>query len=418
MKIIIPNLRSIRLSELSLWLIFLINPFVDALTGYMVNSGILEEGGFGTPSQLYRFLTTLVILVQIRNKKSWLYIACFVYYFLSVELFSFSLHTNVSFLVIGIVYAYKMLFGLILYFYLKELIESSQLNIKKLLNHIITSGTIYAVIVLISDVLGISYSSYPGMQLGSKGIFAGGNGMGVFVGVVSLITLYRYFTDYNKKDLLRFFLMGYVLIGLMSKAGMLFLGVGLIILFFKQSRKIKLISLSASFVFGVLFYQTIAKFLTVSFSVLSWRLERTESLWEFILGGRETYLAEAANIDYSNVIQMLKLIVGGGYKVSFRNPMSIEFDGSGIFIIEADLFDIFFMMGIAGLLTYLGIIIYGFVCAHRTRVKGIDILKIAWFLLFIHSSLAGHVLNNGMALMTLPCLLIFLQYRTYNKFLE
>lgn len=392
----------------TLWVIFVMMPFVDALTGYMINKNLLTIGSVGSPSQLFRFLLTLLLILQIR-KPIYIYMSVImIAWILAVECMNLSFHNRLDWLVVGAVYSYKLSFGLIVYFVFAEYFDKKILNYDSLQNYIVITCIIYTSIVIISDIMGISANSYVGMELGSKGIFADGNGMGVFLGVCSLVVLNRYVEEKKVKDLIIFFLTGKVLVGLMSKAGILFFLVGLFLLFCKQPVKLKV---SILFMVGLviyLFIEPITFIITESLQLILWRIERSDTWWQIILGGREIYLYEVNTYSYGNFIQIIKLIFGGGYRLSFRDPLAVNYDPEGIFIVEADIFDVYFMYGIIGFIVYIAIFFKGL---HTPKVKGKNILKWAWVLLFIHSALAGHVLSSGIALLILPCLLLLMENR-------
>lgn len=401
-------MRRISIVSTTLWLLFIFMPFVDAATGYLINKEFLAAGSVGSPSQLLRFILTALLIIQI-HKPLHLYVCMImIIWIIVVESINLPLHNRLDWFLIGGVYSYKLVFGLIVYFVFKEYFAKHQLTYDVLQDFIITSCAIYTLIIIISDIAGVSASSYAGADLGSKGIFADGNGIGVFLGTSSLIVLNRYIESRKVKDLFIFILTGKVLIGLTSKAGILFFLAGFLLLFCNQRTKIKVI-ISILIICSVVFlWEPILLFIKTTFQVITWRIERSESLWEIVLGGRELYLNEAANYDYTNFTQIFKLIIGGGYKLSFRDPSATNYDPDGIFLIEADLFDVFFMYGVIGLIGYIVIFYKGL---FSLKVKGRNILKWAWVLLFIHSALAGHVLSSGTALLILPCLLLLMEKR-------
>lgn len=381
---------------------------MDALTGYMINKNLLTIGSVGSPSQLFRFLLTVLLIVQIR-KPAYLYIsAIMIIWIMVVECINLSFHNRLDWLVVGIVYSYKLLFGLIVFFVFAEYFDKKKLSYHSLQNYIITTCTIYTLIVIISDILGISANSYVGMELGSKGVFADGNGMGVFLGVCSLVVLNRYVEEKKLTDLVLFFLTGKVLVGLMSKAGILFFLAGLFLLFCKLPLKLKVSIIWLVGLVILIFIEPLTFIVTESLHLILWRIERSDTFWQVVLGGRELYLYEVSTYSYNNFIQVIKLLLGGGYRLAFRDPLAGNYDPEGIFIVEADFFDVYFMYGIIGFVVYMAVFFKG-LCT--PKVKGKNILKWAWVLLFIHSALAGHVISSGIALLILPCLLLLMENR-------
>lgn len=406
-------MRRISIVNTTLWFLFILMPFVDAATGYLINKEFLAAGSVGSPSQLFRFILTALLIIQIRKPVHLYVCMVMILWIMIVESINLPLHTRLDWFLIGGVYSYKLVFGLIVYFVFQEYFDKRWLTYEVLQDFVINSCAIYTLIIIASDIAGISANSYAGADLGSKGIFADGNGLGVFLGASSLVVLNRYTKEKKIKDLLIFILTGKVLIGLMSKAGLLFLLAGLFLLYCNQRTKFKVI-VGVGVLFCMIFlWEPIFLWIKTTFQVIAWRVERSESFWEIVLGGRELYLYEAANYDYTNFVQVFKLIIGGGYKLSFRDPSAINYNPEGIFLIEADFFDVFFMYGIIGFICY---IIVSFKGLYTPKVKGKNILKWAWVLLFVHSALAGHVLSSGTALLILPCILLLMKEQKYLTF--
>lgn len=400
----------INMAFLTLWAIFILMPFIDALTGYMINRDILTIGSVGSPSQLFRLLLTALLVVQIRKPLHIYISAIMIIWIMMVELINLPIHNRLDWILIGVVYSYKLAFGLIIYFVFVEYFDSQKLNFQMLQTYIVNTCAIYVLIVIISDILGISTNSYVGMELGSKGVFADGNGLGVFLGTCSLVVLDRYVEKKRITDLLLFFLTGKVLLGLMTKAGVLFFLVGLFLLYCKLSYKLKVFIGIVMIGIIILFIEPLVGLLESAFKLILWRVERSDSIWQIILGGRELYLDEASSYDYNSFSQLLKLIIGGGYRLSFRDPSSSLYEPDGVFIIEADFFDVFFMYGILGFIIYFAIFFKGLFVS---KINKRNILKWSWVLLFIHSALAGHVLSSGIALLILPCILLLMEKREF-----
>lgn len=395
----------------TMFLIFIVSPFVDAITGYMINTGLVSIGSIGSASQLFRFILTFCLLCQIKKKSHFYTTLTIILWITIIELINLLLHNRLDWFILGLIYSFKLSFGFIIYFVIKEYLDCKYIDSILLKTYIIKSISIYVIIILISDLLGISSPAYITAGVGSKGIFADGNGMGVFLGVGMLIIIERFFEQKKTKYLILSVLTGYVLLGLRSKAGLLFFLTGLILLFINSKRIIKILAVGGLTISFFLWHQPIIETLEEMFSLMIWRFSRSESLWEIILGGREIYLHEALSYDYSTLTQILKLILGGGYRLTFRDPSVSKLSDDGIFIIEADLFDTFFMYGIIGFIIYVAVFIKGFL--YRPSV-----LTAAWFILFIHSALAGHVISSGIAMIIMPCVLLLIENCNSKKKLK
>ena len=95
-------------------------------------------------------------------------------------------------------------------------VQNNKIGVSDIVRYFILSATIYAVIILISNILGINFDVY-GDGLGSKGVFTSGNGLGIFIGVAGLFSLYAYLSERKKKEIIRLILFLYVLVNLCLK---------------------------------------------------------------------------------------------------------------------------------------------------------------------------------------------------------
>lgn len=403
----------IEIWKLTLWLIFFINPFIDAVTGYLVLSGKIAQGGLGSPSQLLRLFLSALMLVQIYRRKHLMSVLLFIVYLISLEVFNFLFYQDASGLSVGITYSYKTAFGLLMYYVLDKYLKCGYVSLKKIVDWIILSGVIYSGIVLLSNLGGISFGSY-GDTVGSKGVFASANGLGIYVGVCSLLTIYRYHNQPDCKYLFFYVLMGYVMLGLMTRAAVGLFFIGLFLWFLQLPLKYKLPVLCASGVMVWIFWAPVSKIITASTEMISYRYFSSDiSLHKLFIGGRQYLFDRAADEFVTNGVLAYRIFIGGGYFLSFRNPYNLDYSISSI--LEADLWDVFYMFGIVGIIAYLGLFIYGLSFPKSGKGSADYIVKIAWFMLFFHSALAGHVLQNGMSVMILVCVLIILKYRSKNE---
>lgn len=399
--------------KLTLWLIFFINPLVDAITGYLVLSGTIAQGGLGSPSQLFRLFLSVLMLIQIRQPTHLIYVLLFIFYLVALELFNFLFHGDVSGLSVGITYSYKTAFGLLMYYVIDKYIKEKLLPLQKIIDWIILSGVIYSLIVLISNIGGFSFGSY-GDTLGSRGIFASANGLGIYVGICSLLVIYRYHNQPNKKCILYYVLMSYVMLGLMTRAAVGLFFIGLFLWFLRFPLKYKLPVLIVAGIMVWILWSPISKVIIASTEMISYRYFTSDaSLHSLFIGGRQ-YLFDRASAQFvTDGALWYRIVIGGGYFLSFRNPFNLDYSISSI--LEADLWDVFYMFGIVGLLAYAGLFFYGLSFSGGKNGGANYILKIAWIMLFLHSALAGHVLQNGMSVMILVCVLIILKYRSRNE---
>ena len=97
-------------------LIFYISPFIDALSGYLILSEILPEGGAGSPSQLFRLtIISLSIFILLKNRK-YFYIAMLsIFYIILIEFIFYNIHTSIFGYIIGLIYGSKLIYLLLLF---------------------------------------------------------------------------------------------------------------------------------------------------------------------------------------------------------------------------------------------------------------------------------------------------------------
>lgn len=399
----------IPLWELTLWLIFLVNPFIDAITGYLVLSGATDVGGLGSPSQLFRLLLSVVMIVQIRRKSQLTAVVAFILYLICLECFNFSFHGDPFGLATGVTYSYKMAFGLLMYFVIERYLREGWLHFDRLVRYIILSGIIYSTIVLACNILGISFGSY-GDEMGSRGVFASANGLGIYIGVCSLVLIYYHRSHASKSYLAAYVLMAYVLLGLMTRAGIGLLLAGLFLWFVRIPMRYKIPVLGATVIIMLVFITPITDLVTTSTEMIVYRFKNADvSFQGLVIGGRQS-LFDRASAQFTIAGPLwYRLLIGGGYFLSFRNPFHVDYSISSI--LEADLWDVFYMFGIIGIVVYLWLFLYGLTANRKTKNPGNYILRFAWVMIFFHSAFAGHVLQNGQSVMMIVCLLLLIKYQ-------
>ena len=411
------NICAIRGSIITftLFLIFLLNPFADALTGYLVGKGMMSENAAFSPSQIFRLFLTMILFVQLKYKQKFYFFLVTVFYLLIIEIVSFLLHQYPPGLLNGIISSYKLSFCLLFYLVIDNYVQNNKIGVSDIVRYFILSATIYAVIILISNILGINFDVY-GDGLGSKGVFTSGNGLGIFIGVAGLFSLYAYLSERKKKEIIRLILFLYVLVNLLSKAAIILTLAILLISFYYSKRVYKFIIIVGGIALLAYYNSYVIELITTTTSVVTYRYEHADSLRHFLLSGRVEYMDYAFEQYSLDGLLLLRLFFGMGYFVSFRNPYSNSFwEGSSSFL-ECEAFDMFFMYGLLGLLLYISLFIYILKKAMRIKGKYTSIFKIAWIVIFFHSAFAGHVLFNGMSIIAFVTILIVLNnYQIHNE---
>ena len=379
--------RKVIVSEKSLILcyLFLVLPFFDMVNGFLVVGGFLSEGGLASPSQLGRLVATLALFLVCIFKSlnlGWFFALL---YLVTLE-FSYGLLHQQSYGVIyGVISAYKLIYILLscvaLKHYLKTQDDFYLLGQFLKWNLYLISGSL-----IFTLVTGLGNSTY-GHGFGTKGFFASGNGIGVYMGVMTLLLFafkkYKIYEKVSTSALLIFALTTGV-IG--SKTAMLLSLICILtIMWFSRFR---MLWVTLSVLGGVLVLPQLYDMFSVVFDVVVKRYEAADSLIMFLGSGRIGFVEGAMNVFLQQSDINLRLLFGSGAFISYQNPLFVtSFD-----TLETDLFDVFFMYGLVGVSVFLGFWGYIGFCLRKNFI-----FLLAFTLLFFHSIIAGHVLFNGMS---------------------
>lgn len=376
----IVNFRKIFIS-----LFFFVSPFVDGLTGFMLFNGILSEGSLFSPSQLFRLFLTFFAFYFLKFSEV-LFVLCIIFLFLILELSSFWLHHNFIGFLLSMVYAYKLVFILLVFFVLHKSVYDNML----LLRCFVVGSFIYALILVVSVVLGIGEATYAQGAAGSKGFFASGNGLSLFLGVSSILSYYYYLQNKRRINLAYYLtiFIGTAIVG--TKASIFFILLNFGVLLYYNRRGLYLLGISIIMVFFVFFEQLISLF-NVAFEVIVFRYNASSSLGAFLASGRDTYVKNAFEVFNSSGLHLVRSVIGSGVFLSFRDYNSIDLTYDTL---ESDLFDVFFSYGAIGVLFFLLVILFGIYVSLK---KSQYLLFTVWCSLCSYSIIAGHMLFNSMS---------------------
>lgn len=398
----------ITLDEIILMLIFYLSPIFDALTGFLVLHGIMREGALATPSQLGKFLTVVLLFIQILRKgeKKYVYtIVIFSAYIIILE-FIFCLYykTPTYGLLYGFVQLYKVLYLMLCFFFLKGLFLKKQIFAIDLLQFIVKSAIIYSIILIVTTLFGINTSTYASGTFGTKGVFASGNGLSIYLGFSSFIAAFYYFKcERNLNQLITFLLLWLsdTIIG--TKASIAFLFINTIVILFYSKAKYRILLLV---LIAISFTFLLNRF-SIIFEVIIHRYKQADNLFAFLASGRDGYRDNAFKLYDTSGIKAMRIFFGSGAFVSFRTNLS---DMKVFDTLECDLYDVFFMYGLNMLFVYLLFLaryfFYGFL--HNKKYFSIGFACVAGY-----SLLAGHTLFNtmsGLGLVFFPLLIRFWNY--------
>ena len=392
----------ISIYKIYLILIFYIAPFIDAFSGYLILSGIISEGGVGSPSQLFRlFLIFISIYIISKNKRLFYFSLFSIFYCILLEYIVFQLHLSFFGFIVGFVYDSKILYLLLIFLTLYYMNTINYISFIKLLKYLNNYILLMSLFLILPFFLGIGFPTYYEGTFGTKGFFSAGNGLGIFMGAGFLLSIYYWQYTREKYSLLKTLIICFSTIIIGTKTVFIITLIGLIFIIYYLNNKYL-----SRFVFILVissvtyFYIEIIDILNIIFDVVFKRLSNNESFISFIMSNRDVYFMEAINnISYEG-LYILRILFGMGAYISFRNPYEII---NGIDTLESDFADIFFMYGIIGLILYFIII---FLLIRSLFIKRLFFLCFIFFLFISHSLVAGHILFNGMSGTLFPILAI------------
>jgi hypothetical protein len=390
--------------KLIITILFYLLPFADFLTGFLVLNKYITEGGLASPSQILRLVTvTLIFYYNKRSNKHLLPSITLLSYFIFIEFYSYFFHLDIFGLAIGLVFCTKLIYIISIYNFFLLLNKEGKINYEILLSHIKNAVIITAVLLLIPYSLGFGYATYEGSD-SSKGYFASGNALGAYIGSGILLFSKNSIKSNNIVSIIVLFgvLFSCILVG--TKTAFIFMFI-FIAIFFIQLRTTAKLSFIIFFTFLFGYISTIV---LDRFDVFFSRIDFT-NLIGFIFSERDNFVIDAFRNFSLDGVYFLRIFIGFGAYLSYRNPEFIEYPF--VDILESDIADIFFMYGISILILYF----YSFYNFTRYAFKARNfILLTNLILLFTASSLAGHVVFNGMSGQLLSCLCA-LSYMCYNE---
>ncbi len=372
----------LRMQNVVLGYLFLILPLFDMLSGFMIGQGYLDAGAFASPSQIGRFIGIVLLFASTAKQRYSSYIVMGFVFLGLFELFGYFRHSNMPAIIVGytniIRFAYMYLaFVAFAHYFVKD----RQSVIRFLKYNVV----FVCLSVIFASFTGLANSTY-GWGSGTKGFFASGNGLGIYIGVATLILVamkrYRVYTDIN---LLVFGLSSFTLVLLGTKTS--FLMFVLVVFGGFWSGRFKLVVIPVVLLGALEFFDRISEELITRFDIVILRYKSSSSLIDYVLSGRNGYVERAWADFVAQNPDVLRWLFGGGAFLSYQNPQLVRsFD-----TLESDVFDVFFMYGLLGLTIYLAGLIFSVRAFWRSPWM---LLPVA--LLWGHSFFAGHVVFNGL----------------------
>jgi hypothetical protein len=354
----------------------------------------MQEAALFSPSQLYKFFLFLLLFNYCFSsiKKDYGYTVIFstLLLILYESIIGILFLSKLTYILIGFVNIFKIFYLIIIYLSFKKMIETKKISIDDLVGYIIINGMICVILIFITRLLHIDMATYGVGTFGSKGLFPSGNGIGLYIGGVSLLSLITLKKNISVKNIVVSVILVACNLFIGTKASIVFLLIDLWFALFYIIRKRRLLFVLSVLLISIFFIRYIYIF-KIFFDVILLRYENSENIFAFLASGRDNYVINAfKEYDFQDKL-FLRIFTGLGAFISFRNPY-----GNNYFFdtLETDFFDVFFMYGIIGLFIFLFIYLNILYNAIRNRTKGIFI-----FSLFVlsYSLIAGHCLFNAMS---------------------
>jgi len=383
--------KKIALVPLFCFLVLVLLPIIDNLTGALFKLKIMSQGAIGSPSQLARFVLFVFVIWLVNHEKyskplrTIMAITC---YFLFIEIVIACFHMNLKAFLTGIIFSIKMLFSLSCYYYIAYWLNNDKAKTIYLIKQLIKYGTVVSILVLISYLSGFHIANYS-MGLATRGLFVSGNGLGVLLGTSTILLVH-----YNKKItfllLLHIFMLLLTTALLGTKASLVFILVALILLATKLAKQAPVITAIFITLISIYLLLPLIELLGGIFENIIFKFNNIDDKLHFIASSRDRFVKDAfAQIDV-NAFNALRILFGGGAYYAYSDFHS------GITVLrktlENDLFELFFSYGILIVFAYLAIYIFAL---KECLKKGNFIIAVALSLIFFHSITMGHVLFNG-----------------------
>lgn len=376
-----PTLQ-VNMKGVVLGYIFLILPLFDMLNGFLIGQGYLTAGALASPSQIGRFVGIILLFACTSKYKYSPYAIIFFFTIVVLEAALFARHGNVVGLAVGFANIIRFLYMYLAFVAFTQYLYRDFVPLIRFLKY---NLILICFSIIFASFTGLANSTY-GWGTGTKGFFSSGNGLGIYIGVATLIlAAMKRYRIYSRVNVSVFALSAITLVLLGTKTSFLLF---LIVVFSTLwSGRLKILIIP-SIVLGItLFLAQISDEFVRRFDIVILRFKNASSLTDFILSGRNTFVENAWSEFASQDPDALRWFFGGGAFLSYQNPLFVKsFD-----TLESDVFDVFFMYGFVGVIFYAVCL---FSSARPFISKPWMLLPVA--LLWGHSLLAGHVLFSGL----------------------
>ena len=368
-----------------LTILFVVLPLIDMVNGLFILRGVIGEGSIGSPSQLGRLGAEVLCFIYCLNRGKVFAPLLIMFWFVFIELVAAARFGNGYGLLFGLVQLNKLVY-LVLVIQVLSMVAAEnpgRLGVFIISNLWLTAGSL-----VFAQLSGTGFSTY-GWGFGTKGYFASGNAVGIYIGAMSLLVMASksYFRVPYSGLLIPFAMVALLVVGTKASA-LLFAIVAVSWLLGPSSNRtfkwLRIVTLAC--VVGFVFPIALG-LLESMFEVVLARFGTSEGILGFLTSGRLVYVEDAIGTFLLPGLDPWRLILGSGAFTSFQVPMNVAvFD-----VLETDFFDVAFMYGAVGLTIY-AVFWLGALSLAVSRIG----LFIPLALLCAHSLVAGHTIFNGM----------------------
>lgn len=333
-----------------------LQPVIDIITGVMINY-LNVNITIGIVIRLLFLLFIIYFYLFVKNNKTNYKIvySLFVLLFLVISTLLIIIYKDVSVLGFELSNILKVFyFPLLLTLIDKE-------DIKITINDIVNVGLIYLILITIPNIFNISYNSYTQGKIGSVGLFNSGNEISAILSIITPFIIYYLFNKNNNYiKLLLVLLIAYNYFTIGSKIVIISLILSIlfnIYLYFKNNKVdnkkivISIISAVVIVLLGIFILPKTNFYYNIKLHLNFLGINSFNDIFtfnfinRFIFSDRLSFLIDVNNIYFSS--GLLNKLFGIGFITNYATDLV------SMKLIEMDLFDIFYRVGLFGFIIFI-----------------------------------------------------------------
>lgn len=353
-------------------------PIIDSINGLTMNNNLFSIG------MLYKFLLIITLMFIILNLKNIRKISIFILIFI-ILLLLISILVNTIFLRKEIIMEYpaKLLFNIVLAIMLIELFHKNILTGKSIGVILRNNCILLSISILTTYFLKLGFTVYSG-DIGFKGFYFSQNELSAILVILFFYSIYIFVNKTNIKTLINLLSILVCAILVNTKSTLIAVSLGIIYLFIHLLKNNKLRYKLIFILFVILLMLFFRNFIIYNLSQV---LKRQSGLYKIfkgdiisiVLSGRNNFLKSEFKKLINSRFFTLHFLIGNGF--------------SHEKLIEMDFFDIFFSLGIIGIIILLIFLYFLLKSAIRNVNTKIDSGRfISLIIILLMSLFMGHVL--------------------------